>query len=94
MAILVGTGIAPHDGGTNEAIMAFNTVTNAYYVVLFTDGQNLNAFGVNDMKDLPAPLKRWVIDKGGKSMKRIDRRMNFRGLLLGLVSTLAAPWQT
>lgn len=64
--LLVGTGIAPHDGGTNEAIMAFNTVTNAYYVVLFTDGQNLNAFGVNDMKDLPAPLKQWVIDKGGK----------------------------
>jgi len=64
--LIVGSGIAPHEGGSNEAIFAVNTATGQYYAVLFTDGKMLNAFGVANMRELPAPLLQWFQDKGGK----------------------------
>lgn len=64
--LIVGSGNAPHDGGTNEAMFAVNTATGKYYAVLFTDGKTFNAFGVANMRELPAPLLQWFQDKGGK----------------------------
>jgi hypothetical protein len=64
--LIVGSGNAPHDGGTNEAMFAVNTATGKYYAVLFTDGKSFNAFGVANMRELPAPLLQWFQDKGGK----------------------------
>jgi hypothetical protein len=64
--LIVGSGNAPHDGGTNEAMFAINTATGKYYAVLFTDGKMFNAFGVASMRELPAPLLQWFLDKGGK----------------------------
>jgi hypothetical protein len=64
--LIVGSGNAPHDGGTNEAMFAVNTATGKYYAVLFTDGKTFNAFGVANMRELPAPLLQWFQNKGGK----------------------------
>jgi predicted small lipoprotein YifL len=64
--LIIGSGNAPHDGGTNEAIFAVNTATGKSYAVLFTDGKTFNAFGVASMRELPAPLLQWFQDKGGK----------------------------
>ena len=64
--LIVGSGNAPHDGGTNEAMFAVNTATGKYYAVLFTDGKSFNAFGVANMSELPAPLLQWFQNKGGK----------------------------
>jgi hypothetical protein len=64
--LIVGSGNAPHDGGTNEAMFAVNTATGKYYAVLFTDGKSFNAFGVASMRELPAPLLQWFQSKGGK----------------------------
>ena len=64
--LIVGAGNAPHDGGTNEAMFAINTVTGKPYAVLFTDGKTFNAFGVASMRELPAPLLQWFQNKGGK----------------------------
>jgi hypothetical protein len=64
--LIVGSGNAPHDGGTNEAMFAVNTATGKYYAVLFTDGKSFNAFGVANMRELPAPLLQWFQNKGGK----------------------------
>lgn len=64
--LIVGSGNAPHDGGTNEAMFAVNTATGKYYAVLFTDGRTFNAFGVASMRELPTPLLQWFQNKGGK----------------------------
>lgn len=64
--LIVGSGNAPHDGGTNEAMFAVNTATGKYYAVLFTDGRTFNAFGVASMRELPTPLLLWFQNKGGK----------------------------
>lgn len=64
--LIVGSGNAPHDGGTNEAMFAVNTATGKYYAVLFTDGKTFNAFGVASMRELPTPLLQWFQNKGGK----------------------------
>ena len=64
--LIVGSGNAPHDGGTNEAMFAVNMTTGKYYAVLFTDGKTFNAFGVASMRELPAPLLQWFQNKGGK----------------------------
>ena len=62
---LVGSGLAPHSGGSDEAAFAIDVNSGAMFGVMMTDGHVFRSFGVDDPEKLPAPLLEWYRERGG-----------------------------
>jgi hypothetical protein len=66
---LVGEGLAPHSGGSDEAAFAINTNSGAIFGVMMTNGDHFRSFGVDAPAKLPSPLLAWYRERGG-SLRR------------------------
>jgi hypothetical protein len=62
---LVGSGIAPHSGGSDEAAFAINSKSGALIGVMMIDGKQFRTFGVGDIAKLPPPLFAWYQERRG-----------------------------
>jgi len=60
---LVGEGLAPHSGGSDEAAFAINTNSGAIFGVMMTNGDHFRSFGVDAPAKLPSPLLAWYRDQ-------------------------------
>lgn len=61
---IIGSGNAPHSGGSNMAIWAIDTQDAQIYAVWKLDSQ-IKVYGVSNEKRLPAPLYSWYREMGG-----------------------------
>lgn len=61
---IIGTGMAPHSGGSNTAMWAIDTQDGQMYAVWKQDNQ-IKVYGVANEKRLPAPLYNWYKEMGG-----------------------------
>ncbi len=61
---IIGSGMAPHSGGSNTAIWAIDTQDGQIYAVWKQDSQ-IKVYGVSNEKRLPAPLYSWYREMGG-----------------------------
>lgn len=61
---IIGSGMAPHSGGSNTAMWAIDTQDGQIYVVWKQDNQ-IKVYGVANEKRLPAPLYSWYREMGG-----------------------------
>lgn len=59
-----GSGNAQHGGGSDEAGFAIHKMTGAVYAVMLVDGKDVKWFGAAATKDFPAPLRKWLANKG------------------------------
>ena len=62
---LVGKGLAPHSGGSEEAAFAINVNSGAVFGMMMTDGDVFTSIGVDDPAKLPSPLQAWYLERGG-----------------------------
>ena len=61
---VVGSGIAPHEGGTNEAAFAINAKSGEVFGAMLEDGKMLVGFGFgSSWKDAPPFLQQWANDR-------------------------------
>jgi type II secretory pathway pseudopilin PulG len=56
---LFGDGLAPHQGGSEEAALAVNLVTGNVFACIYFDGKQVRCFGVDNPANLPPPLLAW-----------------------------------
>ncbi|HSY27126.1 MAG TPA: hypothetical protein VK832_06465 [Burkholderiaceae bacterium] len=56
---LVGRGIMPHFGGSEESAFAINSKTGEIFAIMLTDGEKITWFGAADLNKLPQPLQDW-----------------------------------
>lgn len=54
-----GSGIAPHMGGSEEAIFAINLQSGKLYAALLEGDTHLTYFGFKTPADAPEPIKAW-----------------------------------
>lgn len=59
-----GSGNAVQGGGSDEAGLAIHKKSGAVYAVMLVDGKDVKWFGAESSKDLPAPLRKWLANKG------------------------------
>lgn len=59
-----GSGNAVQSGGSDEAGFAIHKKTGAVYAVMLVDGKDVKWFGAAATKDFPAPLRKWLANKG------------------------------
>lgn len=55
-----GSGIAPHSGGSEEAIFAINAQNGNLYGALLENGEQVTYFGFNKKAAAPTPIKSWL----------------------------------
>ena len=65
---LVVSGIAEHQGGTNEAALALDTLKGKLYGAWHT-GDHIYVFGVRRVEDLPSWLLDWYLKHGGPASR-------------------------
>jgi len=56
---VVGEGIAPHMGGSDEAAFAINTKTGEVFAAMMEDGKKFTKFGFNAWENAPPHLQEW-----------------------------------
>ena len=56
---VVGDGIAPHSGGSEEAAFAINAKTGDVFAAIMEDGNKFSKFGFNSWKIAPPYLQKW-----------------------------------
>ncbi len=61
---VIASGMAPHSGGMDTAMIGIDTKTGEIYAVWRQDSQ-IKVYGVANEKRLPAPLYNWYKEMGG-----------------------------
>jgi hypothetical protein len=59
-----GSGNAVQGGGSDEAGLAIHKQSGEVYAVMLVDGKDVKWFGAAATKDFPAPLRKWLANKG------------------------------
>ncbi|HOY70224.1 MAG TPA: hypothetical protein PL131_11240 [Methylotenera sp.] len=57
---VVGEGMMPHAGGSDEAAIAINIKTGKVYAAMLENAKQISAFGFTDPKNPPPFLKKWI----------------------------------
>lgn len=56
---VVGEGLAPHMGGSEEAVFAINTKTGDVFAAMMEDGNKFSKFGFSAWESAPPYLQKW-----------------------------------
>lgn len=59
----IGYGIAPHSGGYEEAIFAINEDLSSMFVIILTEGENIQSYKSEDAGDMPEILQQWYDER-------------------------------
>jgi hypothetical protein len=60
---LVGSGLRPHMGGTEEAAIAINIITGKVFAAMMIDTGTFETFGFVSIQDAPPYLSNWLSKK-------------------------------
>ena len=61
---IVGNGLAPHMGGSEEAVFAINAKTGEVFAAMMEDGNKFSQFGFKSWQIAPPYLKTWLKERG------------------------------
>lgn len=59
----IGSGIAPHSGGYEEAIFAINKDLSSVFVIILTEGDNIQSFKSENAGEIPEVLQQWYNER-------------------------------
>ena len=60
---IVGEGLAPHMGDSDEAVLAINSKTNEVFAAMMENGNQFSKFGFDSWKNAPTYLQNWFNER-------------------------------
>lgn len=60
---IVGSGLMPHRGGSDEAAFAIDTKTDQVFAAMLEGGTTITTFGFRSTQDAPPYLRAWLMER-------------------------------
>lgn len=77
---VIGSGMASHLGGTDEAAFAIDINSGKAFATMLVDGKSIHYFGVSNLAELPPPLLEWYKEHGGQFSNTQQQTLSLQGI--------------